>query len=217
MTRAHIGPNDLHLFDSPRPDLLRAITGIKPEAAGDHVRLDRHTEVRLAQRIALGAIGTGFIVGFWPAELKPQAEFLYRDGRAQAILDAATASSWETSPSPQLAFCTSPPSQRLYIHPQISAAEYAGRWERTDGNWVGGHRNEAVRARLWPWLKGRGFVTDEDDAVLDEFLAILGKRPAHLRPGLRLRKRWSEQEKITADAIRDDLNTILVAAGDSPL
>jgi hypothetical protein len=165
---------------------------------------------------ALSALGTGIIVGFWPAELKGQATFLYEDGRAQGMLDAAKARGSATYPSPQLAFYTSAPSQRLYMHPEVSPKEYAERWERSDGRWIGHDPRETVRPSLWPWLKGRGFVTDEDDDVLEEFLGILGNRPAHLRPGLRLRKRWSYTPDVAVQ-IRADLNAILPAAADATL
>jgi hypothetical protein len=217
MSRAHIGPDDLHLFDSPRPDLLRLITGLEPDAREDHVRLDKQTRIRSTQRVALSAIGTGFIVGFWPAELKPQAEFLYADGRAQALLEAAETRGWETYASPQLAFYTSPPELRLYMHPDLSARNYARRWEREDGAWIGQHSHDEVRQTLWPWLKRRGFATNEDDGVLDDFLRILGRRPAHLRPGLRLRKRWTSSNKAATSGARKDLNAIFRSAGDTPL
>jgi hypothetical protein len=216
VTHAHIGPDDLHLFESPQPSLLREITGIEPEPLGDHVRLDRHTAIESTQRIALSALGATILVGFWPAELKGQAVFLYKDGRAQAMLKEAHAREWETYPSPQLAFYTSSPAQRLYMHPGVSPNEYADRWERSDGRWIGHHPRDAVRSTLWPWLKGRGFATDEDDAVLDDFLGILRNRPAHLRPGLRLRKRWRHVPDLGAQ-VRADINAILAAAGDATL
>jgi hypothetical protein len=149
VTRAHIGPDDLHLFESPRPELLRKITDIEPEPKGVHVRLDEHSSIRSTQRLALSGLGSGFIIGFWPAELKGQARFLYECGRAQAMLDAAGARGWETYASPQLAFFTSPPTQRLYMHPQLTPHEYADRWERKDGGSRGGaapHEGPRVRA-----------------------------------------------------------------------
>jgi len=217
VTQAHIGPDDLHLFESPRPDLLQSITGIAPEADGDHVRLDRHTNVRSTQRVALSALGTGFIVGFWPAELKPQAEFLYRDGRALAMLEAAEARGWETYPSPQLAFYTSPPALRLYVHPPLTAREYATQWEGDDGRMIGQYRRDEVWSTLWPWLKHRGFVSDADERELADFLQILGRRPAHLRPGLRIRKQWDSAGSSDVREAREDLGAVLTAAGDSRL
>jgi hypothetical protein len=217
VTRAHIGPDDLHLFASPLPNVLREITGIEPEPREDHVRLDQHTRVRSTQRLALSAIGSGFIVGFWPAELKPQAEFLYTAGRAQKMLEAASARGWETYPSPQLAFYTSPPERRLYMHPDLSATDYAQRWEREDGRWIGQYAPEDVRPVLWPWLKARGFVTNEDDPEFEAFLRILGQRPAHLRPGLRFRKRWQTTDATAKRKAREDVNAILRTAGDTGL
>ena len=44
-------------FDSPRPTLLRKVTGIEPELAGVHVLLDEHAGVRSIQRLALAEVG----------------------------------------------------------------------------------------------------------------------------------------------------------------
>jgi hypothetical protein len=73
-----------------------------------------------------------------------------------------------------------------------------------------------VRKVVWPWLKQRRYADDGDDGVLPQFLAYLGKRPAHLRPGLRIRKRWLRAAEQTR-AIRDEVNAIRRAAGETPL
>jgi hypothetical protein len=57
---------------------------------------------------------------------------------------------------------------------------------------VGAYRRQDVSRTLWPWLKSRGYATDDDDddPVLEEWLASrLGKRAAFLRAGLRLKRR----------------------------
>ena len=74
--------------------------------------------------------------------------------------------------------------------------EYAHRWEVADRRWIGQYKAEDVRHTLWPWLEERRYAAGTDDEVLEYFLAILGRRPAHLRPGLRLHHRWD------ADAVR---------------
>jgi hypothetical protein len=133
------------------------------------------------------------------------------------MIAAAQARGWETYPGPQLAFYTSPPALRLYMHPEISPDEYATRWEQRDRGAIGQYPRDDVRSTLWPWLKQRGFVWDDDDAVLEDFLRILGRRPADLRPGLRLRKRWRASDDTALREARTDVNAILKAAGDASL
>ena len=80
---------------------------------------------------------------------------------------------------------------------------------------------DEVRRVLWPWLKDRGYATASDDDVLEEFLKILGRRRAHLRPGLRMNRRWDAEavkalggERELAVAIRRDVDAILGAVGE---
>jgi hypothetical protein len=79
-----------------------------------------------------------------------------------------------------------------------------------------------VRRFLWPWLKQRGYADAADDEALEQFLGVLGKRPAHMRPGLRLKRRWDSDaigrlggRHELALSIRRDVNAIL-RAGDEP-
>jgi hypothetical protein len=60
--------------------------------------------------------------------------------------------------------------------------------------------------------------------LLEKFLTILGRRPAHLRPGLRLKKRWDADavrslggRRELAVAIRSEVNAIVGAAGEPQL
>jgi hypothetical protein len=221
---ARIGADDLVFFETPRPDLLREVSGIEPEAPGTHVLLDGDAHVRSTQRLALADFGGGVVVGLWPAELKSQAEYLYRDGRASAMIAAARERRWTVEGSPQLAFYNSRPAQRLYLRPTVSAEEYVRRWEGGDGRRIGQHSRDEVQRSLWPWLKERGYASASDDGVLDDFLAILGRRPAHLRPGMRLRRHWDAGalrelggRAEIARAIRRDVNLILGAAGEPVL
>src|SRR5688572_1783827 len=105
---ARIGADDVGLFESPRPSLLREVSGIEPEPSGGHVLLDEHAGVRSAQRLALSDVGGGIVVALWPAELKPQAQYLYSDGRGRAMVEAARERSWDVWAVPHLAFFTSP-------------------------------------------------------------------------------------------------------------
>lgn len=219
---ATIGPGDIDLYESPRPGLLRRIAGVEPEPAGTHVLLDSFG-IRSTQRLALSDVGGGVVVAFWPAELKPQAEYLFADGRGSAMVSAAIDRGWNVWAVPQLAFRKSPASRRLYMEPEIDPAEYARRWEGPDARWIGQHDREELRPIVWPWLKERGYVSDADDPVLEQFLPILGRRPAHLRPALRFHRRWhrSEVASLSDDAIaqivRDDVNAVLSAAGEPPV
>jgi hypothetical protein len=70
-----IGPNDVDLYESPLPDLLRRATGIAPVEAGGHVLLDERG-VQSAQRLGVGDVGGNVGVALWPAELKEQARYV---------------------------------------------------------------------------------------------------------------------------------------------
>lgn len=221
---ARIGADDVGFFESPRTGLLRQITGIEPEPSGIHVLLDKHAGVRSAQRLALGESGGGIVVGLWPAELKPQAEYLYQSGRGVALVNAARERDWQVSASPHLAFFTSPASRRLYMAPDIDAAVYAERWEGADGRQIGQHTVEELGQDVWPWLVDRGYASPHDGEVLEEFLTILGNRKAHLRPGMRFYRRWyaSDVERAGtqrefAALVRDDLDHLLAAANEPSL
>lgn len=221
---ASLGTDSDHLYEAPRSDLLREISGIEPEPAGIHVRLDRHAGVRSTQRLALADVGGGVVAGLWPAELMPQARYLYSEGRAGALLSSASAFGWSVAASPHLAFFNSSAHQRLYLNPEVNVNEYARAWEGADGRWIGQHSVEEVRHSLWPWLKERGYVSAGDDPVLTEFLRILGRRPAHLRPGLRLELRLDAAAVRTLgnsrqlpSTIRRAVNGVLRAAGEPTL
>ena len=221
---ARMGADDGGLFDTPRRGLLREITGIEPESKGVHVRLDEHAGVRSMQRLALGDVGGGIVVGLWPAELKPQAEYLYTYGRGTAMVVAARELDWYVRPNPHLAFFTSPYTQRLYMAPEVDAEEYTRRWEGADARRMGGHYSaEEIRQSLWLWLKSRGYASAEDDDVLEKFLSILGRRKAHLRPAMHFRRQWDLTEveqlgrKGLVNAVRADVNAILRVAGEPAL
>lgn len=218
-----IGADDDDLFEVHRPGLLQQVTGIEPEPSAPHVRFEVRTRIRSTQRLALAALDGGVIVGLWPAELKPQAEYLFQAGRATRMVAAALELGWSVTANPHLAFRNARPSQRLYLNPSVDAGEYAKRWEGADGRRIGQYSPDEVRRMLWPWLKERGYVSSGGDEVLEEFLSILGRRPAHLRPGLRLQGRWDagvEQgltEPELAVAIRREVNAVLGAAGEPQL
>jgi hypothetical protein len=215
---ATIGPDDIGVYDSPLPDLLREVAGAEPVAAGTHVMLDGQG-VRSAQRLAIGDVGGQAVAALWPAELKEQALYLYGQGLGRPMIATARDRGWSAEASPHLAFRNSSAHVRLYMKPDLDAGEYARRWEEGDLRYVGAYAQARVREELWPWLKSRGYVTDADEGVLDEWLATrLGNRPAFLRPGLRLTRPWPRDERPSLAAeIRAGVNAILAAAGDPPL
>jgi hypothetical protein len=221
---ARIGAGDLELlFQDPQRKLLEKITGIRPEAEGLHVLLEPYG-IRSTQRLALSGFGGGLVAAIWSAELKIQATYLYGQKLATPMIPRAIERGWASEGSPHLAFRNSAPALRLYMTPTVDADEYALRWEQGDLNRVGQHTHEQVRRTLWPWLKKRGYAEDADDGVLNEFMSKLGKRPAFMRPGLRLLRRWDEDNvrragglRTIAAAIRADVNSILGAAEELPL
>jgi hypothetical protein len=222
--RAQLGADDVQLFQRPEPGLLRKVSGLAPEPGGLHVLLDGH-RVRSTQRLALSLFRDGLVVALWPAELKPQAEYLYGERLGTPMVARATERGWFTAGSPHLAFRNSAPAQRLYMIPACDAREYARRWEDGDLGRVGQHTRREIEEVLWPWLKSSGYADEDDDRVLRLFLdGQLGRRPAYLRPGLRLRGEW-DADAVTqaggldglAAMIRSDVNSILAAANEPPL
>lgn len=210
---ATIGPDDLAIYESPRPSLLREISGLPPAEKGSHVLLEG---VRSTQRLAAGDVGGTAWLALWPAELKEQALYLYGRRLARPMISTAQSQGWTTAAAPQLAFRNSQAVLRLYMAPQIDPLEYARRWEDSDLSWVGAHSRADVRRSVWPWLKSRGYVADEDDSVLEEWLAsCLGRRDAFLRPGLRLTRRWTAHDSPAR--LRGEINAILAAAKEPAL
>jgi O-acetyl-ADP-ribose deacetylase len=220
------GLSDLHLLETPEPDLLHEVTGLELERSG-HVLLDERTGIRSTQRLALGDVGGGIVVFTWPAELRPQARYLYRSGRAQRLLVAADEGHWKVDTRPHLAFWLSSPEERLYMNPTIGPEDYVSRWSGSDFARIGQHDSETIRGGLWPWLLERGYASPDDEGEVDRFLARLAvkkRRAAHLRPGLRLLRCWGRDEVAElrrrcelAREIRAAVDQLLLAVDDPPL
>jgi hypothetical protein len=177
--------------------LLREATGItdvEPErpGIGATVMLDRAIETKSTQRIALQQQAESLALCTWPAELKSQAEALYRTGRAQRLMGfmAEHPDAWHARPNVQLAFRNAPVAQRIFPHCHLEITEYVHRWSGNDFGQIGAHRFDHIRENLWPWLRERQYASPEDDQQLDAFLKRLGHRPAHLRPGIEVRRTW---------------------------
>ena len=220
---AQIGADGLDLFGDARPELLAEVARVEPEPGGEWVHLGR-LGFRSTQRLRISDLAGGVVVATWPAELAPQARHLYGRGLGSELVAAALERGWTVEPSPHLAYHTSPPSRRLYLRPSAPPRDYVLRWEDADGlQRIGNHTRADVEGELWPWLKRQGFADDGDDIELRRFLdAYLLRRPAHMRPGLRLRRVWPLAETrdlgaALADAIRTEFEALFAAVGEPGL
>src|SRR5262245_38560227 len=121
-----------------------------------------------------------------------QAEALDRTGRARRLMGflAAHPDAWQARPNMQLAFRNAPVAQRLFPHCHLEITEYVHRWSGDDFGKIGAHPFDRVRADLWPCHRERQYASPEDDQQLDAFLKRLGRRDAHLRPGIEVRRIW---------------------------
>lgn len=204
--------------------MLAEISGLTPEQGGIHVLLDK-VGIRSTQRLAIARYRGGVVAAMWPGELKEQAQYLYGERHASGMIDAAVTRGWIAMGSPHLAFRNSAPGQRLYMAPACDATVYVRRWEDGDLDRVGQYTRHEVENQLWLWLRSKEYVDIDDLPNLDVFLTTqLGNRPAYLRPGLRLKRFWSQDElafaggsQRLAPIIRADANAILSAAAEPPL
>lgn len=169
------GGPDSHLLDSPRPDLVREVTGLEPDRSGIHAMLEA-LGVQSTQRLAFADVGGDVVVLTWPAELQPQAKYLYTGDRARQLLSAAREGGWQVDTRPHLAFWLSRPEQRLYMHATIGPEEYVKRWSGPDLARIGAHDRRTIRDGLWRWLLERGYPSPDDESELDLFLERLEKR-----------------------------------------
>ena len=211
--------------------LLREATGIddvEPERrprGGAAVMLDATIKTKSTQRISLQEQAETLALCTWPAELKPQAEALYRTGRAQRLLDfvAEHPEAWQARPNVHLAFRNAPVAQRLYLHCHLEITEYIHRWSGNDFAQIRAHHYNDIRENLWSWLRERQYAGPEDDQQLDAFLKRLGRRPVHLRPGIEVRRIWPWPHAVDLDergALASEVRTAvaeLLTALDEPL
>ncbi|MGA8745426.1 MAG: hypothetical protein WB507_06155 [Solirubrobacterales bacterium] len=107
---------------------------------------------------------------------------------------------WRVRPNVHLAYRGARTvAQRLYLNCQLELAEYVQRWSGEDFEQIRLHPHDEIRDSLWPWLRERGYAGPEDDERLDAFLEGLGRRDAHLRPGLEVRRGWSWTQAAELD------------------
>jgi O-acetyl-ADP-ribose deacetylase len=192
---------------------------------GATVRLDTAIKTKSTQRISLEHQDDSLALSTFPAELKPQAKALYQTSRAQRLMDfvAEHPGAWQAMPNLQLAFRNAPVAQRLFPHCHLDITEYVHRWSGNDFAQVGAHRHDEIRENLWPWLRGRKYAGPQDGQQLDEFLGRLGRRDAHLRPGITVRRIWPWAQAVDLDehgALAGEVRaavTELLTALDEPL
>ena len=187
--------------------LLREATGldevepVRGPVIGATLMLDAVIGTRSTQRIVLLQRNDSLVLVTWPAELKPEAEALYRTGRAQRLIDflAAHPGTWQARPAVYLAFHNAPAAQRLGPHCHLDPADYIRRWSGEDFDQVGAHPHDRIREDLWPWLRERRYAGLEDDQKLDAFLHRLGRRDAHLRPSIEVQRTWPWAQAVVLD------------------
>lgn len=154
------------------------------------------------QRISLQRHDGELSLCTWPAELKPQATALYKSERVDRLLRllADNGEVWRARPNPHLAYLWAKAvSQRLYLHCHLELEDYVSRWGGEDFERIGAHAADEVRDELWPWLRECGYASAEDEDRLPTFLDQLGRRPAHLRPGIEVRRIWPWARAIDLD------------------
>lgn len=202
--------------------LLNDTVGIAPREGDGHVMIDKALGVTSIQRVGLESHDEELVLSVWPGELKPQALWLYAAGRAERLLEVAHEDGWQITPTPHLAFRTSWPRERVYLHPALEADAYVRQWSREDRHAIGGHPLADV-PELWEWLRRRGYASAADtQADRDAFMARVRMEPVHLRPGLHLAKSWAHSDAERLDAsgdfvayMRGSLNLLLDALDES--
>ncbi len=206
-TLARTGEHDLRR-ERRLMALLREATGIDDVGPERHARigavvmLDAAIGTKSTQRISLQQQGETLALCTWPAELKPQAEALYQTGRAQRLVDfiADEREAWRARPNVHLAYRGARTvAQRLYLTCHLELAEYVRRWSGDDFAQIRAHSRDDIRENLWPWLRERQYAGPEDDERLEAFLERLGRRNAHLRPGIEVRRLWPWAQAVGHD------------------
>lgn len=190
------------------------------------VRLDQAVGAKTTQRLSLQATDDCLALCTWPAELKPQAEAMYRAARVARFLGFVDSDEhlWTALPNLHLAYRSAPAQQRLYLGHQLDIHQYVPRWLGDDFARVGAHGRDLAWPSLWPWLLKRGYAGPPDEDRFADFLGRLGKHPILLRPGIALEHRWlwaangkrGMDHAATVAAVRTAVTQVLTAL-DEPL
>jgi hypothetical protein len=206
--------------------LLAQATGVAPERGSlVHVRLDTALGVVSFQRAALMVEQEMLTLHIWPGELKHQAEYLYAEGRAVRLCElAAPGAPWLVEPQPLLGYRNAPVRSRVYLTCTLDAPTYARRWQGEDWERVGAHHRNHILAELWPWLLARGYASPSDAAAVESFVDSLGRRFAHLRPGMHIARSWplEQAEELDEDGrlageVRQAVEEVLRILEEPPL
>ncbi len=206
--------------------LLAQATGVPVERGGlVHVRLDIALGVVSFQRAALTLEGDQLALHVWPGELKHQAEHLYAADHALALSAlAAPGAPWSVEPQPLLGYRNAPTRSRVYLTCTLDAATYAQRWQGEDWERVGAHHRNHILNDLWPWLLARGYASPQDLKQVSAFVDSLGRRFAHLRPGMHATRVWPEEQAEELDEagrlageVRSALSEVLCILDEPPL
>jgi hypothetical protein len=212
---AQIGSDELELYGDPRPDLLTEVTRVQPEPRRDWARLEGPLGFRSTQRLRVSDGADGIAITTWPAELAPQARYLYGSRLGTPLVAAALQCGWKVEATPHIAYHRAAPDRRLYLRPSIAPLEYAALWEDKGALRRLSYSREDVENELWPRLKQHGLADDDGELLrfLDKFL----QGQAHLRPGLRLRRIWTPAEAAKlgpalAETIRHEFNVVFSSA-----
>jgi hypothetical protein len=86
---AQIGDDGLDLFGDPRPELLTDVARVQPQPGGEWVNLEVRLGFRSTQRLWISDLAGGVVMATWPAELAPQARYLYGGGLGSGLVAAA--------------------------------------------------------------------------------------------------------------------------------
>lgn len=129
---AQIGADGLYLLGDPRPELLFEVARIQPQPGGEWVNLEKCLGFHSTRRLRIIDSAGGVGVETWPAELKPQACYLYGGGFGLPLVAAARERGWTVEPSPHIAHPRAP-DRRLYMPlPSDKALAYVACWEDED-------------------------------------------------------------------------------------
>jgi hypothetical protein len=206
--------------------LLAQATGVPVERGSlVHVRLDSALGAVSFQRAALDMVADQLVLHVWPGELKHQAEHLYTGTRALELSAlAAPGQPWSVEPQPLLGYRNAPVRSRVYLTCTLSAATYAQRWQGEDWERVGAHHRNHILGDLWPWLLARGYASPGDLEAVSGFADSLGRRFAHLRPGMHVKRLWSlehaeelDEAGLLAGEVRAAIAEVLRLLEEPPL
>ena len=103
---------------------------------------------------------------------------------------------WRVRPNVHLAYRLASIRQRVYLTCGLGLAEYVHGWLGEDFAHVGGCHHDQVRRVLWPWLLEHRYADPRDERSLGD---RLGRRDAHLRPGIGLQRTWSWADPAALD------------------